>query len=356
VSALFDLALPLLRLLPPEAAHRASIAALRAGIAPRAAEPDPPSLGIALWGWQFPNPIGLAAGFDKNAEVPDAMLRFGFGFVETGTVTPRAQPGNPAPRLFRLTEDRALINRLGFNNEGLEAVRARLAARRGRTGLVGANLGKNKESADATADYVAGVQAMGPLADYLVVNVSSPNTPGLRDLQRKPSLLALIAALKSARALVAAPDPPPLLLKIAPDLSAAERAEIAEAALETGLDGMIVSNTTVARPAVLRSSHAREAGGLSGKPLFAPSTALLAEMWRLTRGQIPLIGVGGVASGADAYAKIRAGASLVQLYTALIYEGPGLVHRIKRDLAGFLARDGFASIADAVGADVPLPA
>jgi len=356
VSAIFDLALPLLRLLPPEAAHRASIAALSAGVAPDAAAPDPPSLRIALWGWQFPNPIGLAAGFDKNAEVPDAMLRFGFGFVETGTVTPRPQPGNPKPRLFRLSEDRALINRLGFNNEGLEAVRARLAARRGRPGLVGANLGKNKESADAIADYVAGVKAMGALADYLVVNVSSPNTPGLRDLQRKASLLTLIAALKSARALAAAPDPPPLLLKIAPDLSEGERAEIAEAALETGLDGMIISNTTVARPVELRSSHARETGGLSGKPLFAPSTALLAQMWRLTRGQIPLIGVGGVAGGADAYAKIRAGASLVQLYTALIYEGPGLVLRIKRDLAGFLARDGFASIAEAVGADVPLPA
>jgi dihydroorotate dehydrogenase len=355
VNAIFDLALPLLRLLPPEAAHRASIAALSAGVAPDAAAPDPPSLRIALWGWQFPNPIGLAAGFDKNAEVPDVMLRFGFGFVETGTVTPRPQRGNPKPRLFRLREDRALINRLGFNNEGLETVRERLAVRRGRPGLVGANLGKNKESADAIADYVAGVKAMGALADYLVVNVSSPNTPGLRDLQRKASLLALIAALKSARALAAAPDPPPLLLKIAPDLSESERAEIAEAALETGLDGMIISNTTVARPAELRSPHARETGGLSGKPLFAPSTALLAQMWRLTRGQIPLIGVGGVASGADAYAKIRAGASLVQLYTALIYEGPGLVLRIKRDLAGFLARDGFASIAEAVGADVPLP-
>jgi dihydroorotate dehydrogenase len=356
VTALFDLALPLLRLLPPETAHRASIVAVRAGIAPRTAKPDPPSLGIALWGWQFSNPVGLAAGFDKNAEVPDAMLRFGFGFVETGTVTPRPQPGNPKPRLFRLTEDRALINRLGFNNEGLDAVRARLAARRGRPGLVGANLGKNKESADAIADYVAGVKATGALADYLVVNVSSPNTPGLRDLQRKPSLLALIAALRAARAVAAAPDPPPLLLKIAPDLSADERAEIAEAALETGLDGMIISNTTVTRPAELRSLHARETGGLSGKPLFAPSTALVAEMWRRTRGQVPLIGVGGIASGADAYAKIRAGASLVQLYTALIYEGPGLVLRIKRDLADLLARDGFASIAEAVGADVSLSA
>jgi dihydroorotate dehydrogenase len=357
MSPVFDLALPLLRLLPPEAAHRASIVALRAGIVPRSAEPDPRSLGITLWGRRFPNPVGLAAGFDKNAEVPDAMLRFGFGFVETGTVTPRPQSGNPKPRLFRLVEDRALVNRLGFNNAGLDVVRARLAARRGRAGLVGANLGKNKESADAIADYVAGVEALGALADYLVVNVSSPNTPGLRDLQRRESLLALIAALKSARAAAAVPaDPPPLLLKIAPDLSEGERAEIAEAALETGIDGLVISNTTVARPADLRSPHARETGGLSGPPLSAASTALVAQMRRLTLGRIPLVGVGGVASGADAYAKIRAGASLVQLYTALVYEGPGLVSRIKRELAGFLARDGFASIAEAVGADVPLTA
>jgi dihydroorotate dehydrogenase len=354
VNPLFQLGLPLLRLLPPEAAHRASIVALRAGITRRATGSDPQSLGITLWGRRFPNPLGLAAGFDKNAEVPDAMLGFGFGFVETGTVTPRPQPGNPKPRLFRLPEDGALINRLGFNNEGLDAVRARLAARRGRPGLVGANLGKNKDSTDAVADYVAGARALAALADYLVVNVSSPNTPGLRDLQRKASLLALIAALKSARAEAAPADPPPLLLKIAPDLSAEERAEIAEAALETGIDGLIISNTTVARPATLRSPHAREAGGLSGKPLLAASTALVAQMRRLTQGRIPLVGVGGVASGADAYAKIRAGASLVQLYTMLVYAGPGLVLHIKRDLASFLARDGFASIADAVGADVPL--
>jgi len=355
VNALFDLGTPLLRLLPPEAAHRASIVALRAGLAPPAAAPDPEGLGITLWGRRFPNPVGLAAGFDKNAEVPDAMLRFGFGFVETGTVTPRPQPGNPKPRLFRLTEDGALINRLGFNNQGLDAVRARLSARRGRTGLVGANLGKNKDSADAIADYVAGVRALAALASYLVVNVSSPNTPGLRDLQRKASLVALITALKSARAEAMPTDPPPLLLKIAPDLSEAERTEIAEAALETGVDGLIIANTTVARPVALRSPHAREAGGLSGKPLFPASTTLVAEMRRLTRGRVPLVGVGGISSGADAYAKIRAGASLVQLYTALVYEGPGLVARITRELAGFLARDGFASIADAVGADVPLP-
>ena len=354
MNAIYELGLPLLRMLPPETAHRASIVALRAGIVPRAAEADPQSLGINLWGRRFPNPVGLAAGFDKNAEVPDAMLRFGFGFVETGTVTPRPQPGNPKPRLFRLAGDGALINRLGFNNEGLDAVRVRLAARRGGRGLVGANLGKNKDSTDAVADYVAGVRALAPLADYLVVNVSSPNTPGLRDLQRKASLLALIAALKSARAETAPTDPPPLLLKIAPDLSEGERAEIAEAALETGIDGLIISNTTVARPPELKSRHAREAGGLSGRPLLAASTALVAEMRRLTRGRLPLVGVGGIASGADAYAKIRAGASLVQLYSMLVYEGPGLVTRIKSDLAAFLARDGFASIADAVGADVPL--
>ena len=354
MTALFDLGTALLRLLAPEAAHRASIVALGAGIAPRAAAPDPPRLGITLWGLRFPNPVGLAAGFDKNAMVPDAMLRFGFGFVETGTVTPRPQPGNPKPRLFRLVEDRALINRLGFNNEGLDAAHRRLAARHKRTGLVGANLGKNKDSIDAVADYVEGVRVLAPLADYLVVNVSSPNTPGLRDLQRRASLLALIAALRSARAEATPADPPPLLLKIAPDLSERERLEIAEAALETGIDGLIISNTTVVRGAGLRSPHAREPGGLSGVPLFAPSTALVAEMRRLTRGRIPLIGVGGIASGADAYTKIRAGASLVQLYTSLVYEGPGLVRRIKRDLADFLARDGFASIADAVGADVPL--
>jgi len=355
VNPLFDLGLPLLRLLPPETAHRASIAALRTGIAPSRPESDAPSLGISLWGRRFPNPIGLAAGFDKNAEVPDAMLRFGFGFVETGTVTPRPQPGNPKPRMFRLVEDHALVNRLGFNNEGLDVARARLAARRGRAGLVGANLGKNRDSAEAVADYVAGVRALAGFADYLVVNVSSPNTPGLRDLQRKASLLALISALKSARAEATPSDPPPLLLKIAPDLTQDERAEIAEAALESGIDGLVISNTTVARPAELRSRHAHESGGLSGKPLFAVSTVLVGEMRRLTRNRLPLIGVGGIASAADAYAKIRAGASLVQLYTALIYEGPGLVLRIKRDLAGFLARDGFASIGDAVGADVPLP-
>jgi dihydroorotate dehydrogenase len=348
------LAMPALRLLPPETAHRLTIRALASGLARGRPEPDPPSLRIRLWGRDFPNPVGLAAGFDKNAEVPDAMLGFGFGFVETGTVTPRPQPGNPPPRLFRLSEDQALINWLGFNNDGLEAMRARLAARRGRPGLVGANLGKNRDSDDATADYVLGVTALAPWVDYLVVNVSSPNTPGLRDLQRKATLTALIARLQDVRAAAVPHNPPPLLLKIAADLTEGERLEIAEAVFETGIDGLIVSNTTIARPPELKSAHAKAVGGLSGRPLFAPSTALLAEMRRLTGGRVPVIGVGGIASGAGAYAKIRAGASLVQLYTALVFAGPRLAGGIKTELAALLARDGFASIADAVGADVPL--
>jgi len=355
MAALYDLALPLLRRLPPETAHRATLLALCAGGAPRRAQPDLPALHVALWGHDFPNPIGLAAGFDKNAEVPDAMLRFGFGFVETGTVTPRPQAGNPRPRLFRLIEDEALINRLGFNNEGLAAVAIRLARRRGRSGIVGANIGKNRDAADDIDDYVRGVTLLAPLVDYLVVNVSSPNTPGLRDLQRKSQVTALIERLMTARAAVMPSKPPPLLLKIAPDLAPGERADLAQAALSTGIDGLVIANTTVARPATLRSAQAHEPGGLSGRPLFAPSTALLAEMYRLTGGKLPLIGVGGVASGADAYDKIRAGASLVQLYTALVYRGPGLVERIKRELAALLARDRFATLAEAIGSGVPSP-
>jgi dihydroorotate dehydrogenase len=355
MTALFDLALPLLRALPPEAAHRATIAALRAGMAPRRQTPDAPSLRIKLWGRDFANPVGLAAGFDKDAQVPDAMLRFGFGFVEIGTVTPRPQPGNPRPRLFRLAEDAALINRLGFNSRGLPAAVTRLAARRGRGGLVGANIGKNRDTLDDIADYVQGVTALTPFADYLVVNVSSPNTPGLRALQRKSVVVALIERLMAARASVRPDNPPPLLLKIAPDLTPEERADLAAAALATRIDGLVIANTTVARPPTLDSAQAHEPGGLSGGPLFAPSTALLAEMYRLTGGKLPLIGVGGIASGADAYEKIRAGASLVQLYTALVYQGPGLVRRIKEEVAALLARDGFATLAAAVGSAAHSP-
>src|SRR5579872_328787 len=348
MPALAEAALSLIRLLPPETAHRLTIRMLKALPLPGAAPADDPILRERVFGLDFPNPIGLAAGFDKNAEVFARMGRFGFSFDEIGSVTPRPQAGNPRPRLFRLAEDQAVINRMGFNSDGLAAVAARLA-KAGRAGrpILGVNLGKNKDSFDAVADYVAGVAAFGALADYLVVNVSSPNTPGLRALQDAGALERLLAAVMAARG----GERPALLLKIAPDLAMADRQDIARVALASGIDGLIVSNTTTDRPRSLKSASASEAGGLSGRPLFAPSTALLADMYRLTGGKLPLIGVGGIASGADAYAKIRAGASLVQLYTALVYRGPGLVARIKADLALRLRADGFARLAYAVGAD-----
>jgi dihydroorotate dehydrogenase len=341
-----------LRMLPAEAAHRLTIRALAAGLVTYPFEVDDPVLETREWGMQFPNPIGLAAGFDKDAEVFMPMLRLGFGFVEVGSITPRPQSGNPRPRVFRLPEDRAVINRLGFNSAGLAAAVANLRRRTPpRAGIVGVNLGKNRDSADAVADYAAGAAAVAELADYVVVNVSSPNTPGLRALQEAASLRSLLDAVRLACRAAVPVRPPPLLLKIAPDLTPADRADIAKVALEGAADGLIIGNTTIGRPAGLRSRAAGEDGGLSGRPLFGPSTVLLREFHDLTAGRVPLVGVGGVASGADAYAKIRAGASLVQLYTALIYEGPGLVGRIKRDLAARLHADGFVSVADAVGAD-----
>lgn len=344
---------PLLFRLDAEAAHGVAIGLLKRGLAPRARTAADPILACELWGRRLASPLGLAAGFDKNAEVVAPLLGLGFGFVEVGSVTPRPQDGNPRPRLFRLAEDRAVINRMGFNNRGLEAAAAELAAFRAKraasAGLVGVNLGKNKDSQDAAADYVAGARRLAGFADYLVVNVSSPNTPGLRALQGRDELTGLLAAVREA--LAEAPAPPPLLLKIAPDLTEADRRDIAAVALASGLDGLIVSNTTIARPPGLASRWKGEAGGLSGRPLFAPSTQLLGEMYRLTEGRLPLIGVGGVDSGATAYAKIRAGASLVQFYSALVYEGPALVERIARELAALLRRDGFGSLGEAVGAD-----
>jgi dihydroorotate dehydrogenase len=349
----YSLVGPLLRALPPEAAHDLTVRVLELGLVPGRAAPDQPRLGVRLWGHVFPNPLGLAAGFDKDARAFPTMLRLGFGFVEVGSVTPRPQVGNPKPRLFRLTEDRAVINRLGFNNQGLEAVGARLRRWRqsGAAGIVGANIGINRDSADPAADYARGVAGLAGLADYLVINVSSPNTPGLRALQDRGPLLEIIARAQEARLEATGGPQPPLLLKIAPDLTEEDKRDIAAVALETAIDGLIVGNTTVARPPGLRGRHAGEAGGLSGKPLFAPSTAVLREMYRLTGGRLPLIGVGGVSDGREAYAKIRAGASLVQLYTALAYEGPGLVRRLKRDLAACLRADGFAAVAEAVGVD-----
>ncbi len=347
----YRLAAPLLRLVEPERAHRLAICALRSGLVGNSDATDVPSLRQSLFGREFPNPVGLAAGFDKNGEVFAPALRLGFGFVELGSVTPLPQSGNPKPRLFRLRQDRAVINRMGFNNDGLDAVAGRLDGRDRGAGIVGANLGKNKATEDAAADYAIGVRRMAPLADYLVVNVSSPNTPGLRALQGKAPLAALIARCLEARQAAMPAQAPPLLLKIAPDLTEEDKVDIAAVALESGIDGLIVSNTTIARPAGLDPIYAGEAGGLSGAPLFAPATAVLRDMYRLTGGRLPLIGVGGIGSAEQAYAKIRAGAALVQLYSALVFDGPALVGRIKRGLAGLLARDGFASVAAAVGAD-----
>ena len=342
---------PLIRKLPPEAAHRAAILALKSGMVPPQPAVEHPSLAVTLWGLDFPNPVGLAAGFDKNGEAPDALLGQGFGFVEIGTVTPRPQPGNPKPRMFRLTADRAIINRMGFNNQGIEAMAERLALRP-RSGILGINLGKNKDTEDAAADYELGAAGLARFADYLVINVSSPNTPGLRALQSPAQLAGLVGRTRAALdGATAGGRRPPLLLKIAPDLVDDDLAAIARVALGGTLDGLIVSNTTVARPDSLVSRQAKETGGLSGAPLFDASTQVLRRMYRLTKGKLPLIGVGGIGSGLDAYVKIRAGASLVQLYSALVYEGTALVGRINRDLIDLLSRDGFTNVAQAVGAD-----
>ncbi|HUO21230.1 MAG TPA: quinone-dependent dihydroorotate dehydrogenase [Caulobacteraceae bacterium] len=344
------LAAAALRRMDPEQAHGAAISALRLGLGPRDRTPDDPVLATRLGALILPNCVGLAAGFDKNAEVPDPMLAAGFGLVECGTVTPLAQAGNPQPRLFRLREDGAVINRLGFNNQGLDAFARRLAARP-RRGVVGANVGANKESQDRIGDYVTGLRRLWPLADYFTANISSPNTPGLRDLQSGPALDELLSRIAEARAeLTAGIGPRPLLLKVAPDLIDAQIEAICDAAARYGLDAVIVGNTTLSRPASLRSAFKDETGGLSGAPLMALSTEILRQFHAAARGRFALVGAGGIASGADAYAKIRAGASLVQLYSAMVYEGPSLAARIKRDLAARLKADGFAAVADATGA------
>ena len=349
-----DLGAGLLRHLPAETAHRATIK-LVGMLGPLLPEPAPDDFCLAVnaFGLDFPNPIGLAAGFDKNAQVPDGMARFGFGFVECGTVTPKPQAGNPRPRLFRLVKDDAVINRMGFNNDGSTAAAKNLRARRGKA-IVGINIGANKDSSDRVGDYAWCFSELAPLADYVTVNVSSPNTPGLRGLQNKDELTKLLGIMTNARAQLYDSAPQthgmrkPILLKIAPDLDLQALDEIADVVRASGIEGLIVSNTTVARPP-LKSRHAEEAGGLSGRPLFEPSTRVLAEMHKRLGGAVTLVGVGGICSGFDAYAKIRAGASLVQLYTALAYHGPGLVDRIKNELLACLKRDGFARVSDAVG-------
>lgn len=335
------------RMLDPEAAHRATVRMMASPLAPRFHVRSDPMLAIRVAGIDFPNPLGLAAGFDKNAEVPNAMLRLGFGFVEVGAATPRAQPGNDRPRVFRLTEDAAVINRYGFNNDGLEQIAARLARRR-RAGIVGINLGANKDSEDRIEDFVTGVRRLEGLVDFYTVNISSPNTPGLRALQDKAALTELLSRVIAARD--ALQTKAPVFLKVAPDLADADKADIAAAVMESGVAALIVSNTTITRPPGLKSPYASEKGGLSGRPLFAPSTALLREFHQALRGRSPLIGVGGVSSADDAYAKIRAGASLVQLYTALIYKGPALIAEIVEGLPKRLKADGFQRLSDAIGA------
>ncbi|MBN2751511.1 MAG: quinone-dependent dihydroorotate dehydrogenase [Rhodospirillaceae bacterium] len=359
---LYPLIKPLILRFDPELGHTFAILALRSGLMPLPCKSTDAVLATRVFDINFPNPVGLAAGFDKDALVADAMLAQGFGHVEVGSVTPRPQPGNPKPRLFRLVEDRAVINRMGFNNRGMDAMAARLAAR-SRRGIVGVNLGKNKDTECAVDDYVKGARTLAPFADYLAVNVSSPNTPGLRALQSRAPLVEILSGVRDVLADIAKAGGrrPPLLLKIAPDLTPEDLADIAAVALgadldvgegETGVDGLIVTNTTWARDG-LESALRGEQGGLSGAPLMAASTSVLAAMYRLTQGRLPLIGVGGVETGADAYAKIRAGASLVQLYSAMVYDGPGVGAKVVRELAECLKADGFTHVADAVGADQP---
>ena len=348
ISAVAATLLPLLRLLDAERAHGLALRALALGLGGRDTAPDDPILTVSALGRTFKNPIGLAAGFDKDAVAVAPLLRLGFGFVETGTVTPRPQAGNPRPRLFRLTEDAAVINRMGFNNGGLAAYQARLAGLDRRAlphGVwLGANVGINKDGADPERDYPALIAAVAPHADYVVINVSSPNTPGLRDLQGEERLRAILAAVAAA-----VPRHPPLLVKVAPDLSDDGLASVVETCVAGGVAGLIVSNTTISRPAGLRSRHISQPGGLSGAPLFRLSTAVLARAYLLARGRLVLIGAGGVASGAQALAKIQAGAHLVQLYTGFAYGGPALIPRIKQELAAGLRAGGYVHVEDAVG-------
>ena len=351
---LYRLVRPLILAMEPERAHRLTLSMLRLGLSRMAGNGgDDPVLKTRMLGLSLPNPIGLAAGFDKNAVAPDALLQLGFGFVEMGTVTPRPQAGNPRPRVFRLTKDKAVINRIGFANEGADRITKRLSGRRARSrsGIVGVNIGANKDSDDRMADYVTGLRRFAGLGDYFTVNISSPNTPGLRDLQDRSALTDLITLLSEERVRTGALRNTPLLIKIAPDLTPAERENIAQVVMNQPVDGLIIGNTTIDRPDTLTSPHKGEQGGLSGQPLKDKALDTLRHVYQLTGGTVPLIGVGGISSGADAYERIRAGASALQIYTALVFDGPRLIQRIKRDLARLLKEDGFTSVAEAIGKD-----
>jgi dihydroorotate dehydrogenase len=348
VSTLHDLATSALRRLDPETAHRAAVLALKAGLGPRAPREADPILATSLAGLPLPNPVGLAAGFDKNAEVFGAMIAAGFGFVECGTATPLPQAGNPRPRLFRLDEDKAVINRLGFNNGGVEAFARRLEGRTS-AGVVGANVGPNRHSADRIGDYLVAIDRLWGLTDYFTINISSPNTAGLRALQSVGALDELLARIAQTRS-ANGPPTPPLFVKIAPDLDEREIERIVGAANRYGVDGLVISNTTLTRPGALRSPRRTQNGGLSGAPLKDLSTQVLRTARQVDTGRrLALVGVGGIGSGADAHARIRAGASAVQLYSALVFQGPGLIGAILAELASRLRADGFAGVAEAVG-------
>jgi dihydroorotate dehydrogenase len=344
-QTVLSLLMPLTRAVDPETAHSWALRALSSGVLQTRPSPDPPSLAVRALGTVFPNPIGLAAGFDKNGTAILPLMRLGFGSAEAGTVTRLPQPGNPRPRLFRLERDAAVINRMGFNNAGIEAFCGRLAAATPRPCPLGANLGLNKDGADPERDYPALVAAVARHVDYVTINISSPNTPGLRDLQGEARLRAILRAIRQA-----VPVCPPLLVKIAPDLADAGVEAVVAAAAEEGASGLIISNTTIARPPNLTSQNKLQAGGLSGAPLFQPSTIMLEKAARLAQGRLVLIGCGGIRTGTDALTKIKAGASLLQLYTAFAYAGPALIPRIKRELLVAMAQEGFASVTEAIGA------
>ena len=346
MNGLFGLGQALLLALDPERAHDLAVKSLELGLYPRATEPDDKRLAQRIFGLDFPNPIGMAAGFDKDARVPRELLATGLGFVEVGTLTPRAQSGNPLPRVFRSQADRAIINRLGFNNEGQEAALQRLQRRP--TGVVGVNIGAGRDSSDRIGDYVSGIERMGSVASYFTVNISSPNTPGLRDLQAPETLDALLKRVLTARGALA--NKPPLLVKLAPDLADADLPEVVDVIVANGVDAIVVSNTTLMRDGLKDATFARETGGLSGRPLFTRSTRMLARVYQLTRGKLPLVGVGGVDSGETAVAKIEAGASLLQLYTGLVFEGPGLIGRIKQALVVAIERAGAHDLKPLIGA------
>lgn len=350
---LYPIARPLLFTIEPEKAHALTLRAMKAGVIPACESTKAAELEQTLWGLKFPNPVGLSAGFDKNAEVIGPSFNLGFGFVEAGTVTPKPQSGNPQPRIFRDPSNEAVINRMGFPNGGMNAFKANLEAFLGQKshpkGVVGLNIGMNKTQKDPAKDYTTLIKMLGPMADYLTINISSPNTPGLRDLQKRDPLMELLGAVKEARAKACGDHPPPLLVKLAPDLTEEQQEELAQVALDSEIDGLILGNTTLDRPEHLPEQFRAQPGGLSGQPLTDKSTRVIHNFYALTKGQIPIIGVGGISNGQQAYDKIKAGASLVQLYSALVFKGPSVAYSINKELLELLHADGHSNITEAVG-------